>query len=273
LPWNGGAKLITLRDMKEYLASRLIEITRHVVNAQCIMIEAVDVWPDGRKEIEGYAKEVWKEAKFLGLKSTERQAARLYNYSSDEEKKDPDLEAAAQELSRRFDEDLEGFPLFYVSADKLSFYNKTDLFGETFKANFPTANAEIIEAGTCLAFDRFTACAFHLSRATEIVLRVVFVSLGLPPRIWSVTKWKQLADRTGGKIAKNNVRLVSDPTWQADKSFYEKAHAFLEAARNPIRNSTVHVDVTYPDEGSVRPVWLATEAFMRHIATKLKETP
>lgn len=262
--------------MKEYLAPRLVWLARHLLDVQASFIaineddpEDVADYTKHRDELGPWAKRISAEAQFLGLPSTIRQAQRISESSKDW--KAAEIDTELRQLQRRFDEETESLILFYLPADKRDFYNKTDLFGEEFKAAFPAANAEITEAGTCFAFDRFTACAFHLARATEIVLRVVFVSLGLPPRIWSATKWKKLTERIQGKIESNNARLSSDPAWQVDRPFYEKANAFLDSARNPIRNVTMHVDVTYPDEGSVRPVWLATEAFMRHVATKLKE--
>src|SRR5437660_233645 len=160
LPWTGGSRLITMRDMKEYLASRLASLTEHVVNAQCILWDYPDAFPNPRESVQTNAKEVFQEAKFLSLPATKRQAARLYHYAKDQEQKTDQIDRAAEELHTRLTDELESLTLFYVPSDKLAFYNKTDLFGEDFKSNFPTANWEIIEAGNCFAFDRFTACAF-----------------------------------------------------------------------------------------------------------------
>lgn len=257
--------------MKEYLALRLVRATDALLSAYVELSNASDeaLTPERRKDIQNCVMAFVSESEFLALPITTKAAKRLA--ASALHKNSTELEVEHREVDSRFKDEAEALSLFYIHGDALRYYNKPDLFGEEFKARFPTANAEIIEAGNCFAFDRFTSCAYHLSRAIEIALRTLFLSLGLPPRIWSVTKWKGITDRIGGKIQNNNLRLASDPGWQADRSFYEKAHAFLESARNPIRNFTMHVDVTYPDEGSVRPVWLATEAFMRHLATKLKE--
>src|SRR5204862_4999266 len=111
------------------------------------------------------------------------------------------------------DEETHVLKLYYVPADQIDFYNKTDLFGEEFKEKFPQANSEICEAGKCFAFDRYTACVFHLTRSLEIALRVLFVSLGMPPRIWSVTKWQKILERIAGKIKKNNERIATDSDW------------------------------------------------------------
>jgi hypothetical protein len=128
-----------------------------------------------------------RETEFLGLHITTKFAKKFAESASS---------ANSAELDRQFDLTHETFqaeagalPLFYVPQDKLKFYNKTDLFGDEFKTKFPSANVEIIEAGNCFAFDRFTACVFHLMRAMEIAPCGCSSSLwGLPPRIWSTTK-------------------------------------------------------------------------------------
>jgi len=71
--------------MKEYLASRLLSLTEHVVNAQCILWDFPDAFPDPRGNVQYNAKEVFKETDFLSLPSTKRQAARLYQYAKDRE--------------------------------------------------------------------------------------------------------------------------------------------------------------------------------------------
>ena len=64
----------------------------------------------------------------------------------------------------------------------------------------------------------------------------LFVSLGMPPRIWSSTKWSSILNRINRKLERNNKTLASDPIWQSERMFYESAHAFLAAVRVPIRN-------------------------------------
>lgn len=263
--------------MKEYLAPRLVSITREFINAQAAFLGRKDDDPEDhpelledRKLLKPWTTRISNEAKFLGLPSTTRQAIRIAQEC--DAWKAHEIDAAIVELERRFDEEIEALTLFYIPNDRIDFYRRTDLFGERFKQHFPQANSEICEAGKCFAFDRFTASVFHLTHAMEIALRVLFNSLGMTARIYSVTRWTKLLERIDGKIKKNSERLANHPDWKDAAPFYQKAHAFLAAACNPLRNSMVHVDVTYADEDSTRPVWLAVEAFMRHIATRLKES-
>ena len=264
LPWQGGPRLISLRDMKEYVAHYLVDIHKCLV--RCSLSEtSSELVTDNLEFVRNQARE-------LGLRSTEQGTIRLLGLLEGDLSHD-EKHRHIQTIAERFHDDIVSLILFYLPTSKLAYYNKTDLFGEDFKTRFPSANAEIIEAGNCFAFDRFSATVFHLTHALEIALRVLFLSLGMPAQIWSVTKWQKILRRIDGKIKRNNERLSNDADWQRDRPFYEKAHAFLAAAANPLRNSSVHVDVVYSDESSVRPVWLGTEAFMRHIATKLKESP
>ena len=250
--------------MKEYLALRLVSLTEHVVNTQCILWDSPDVFPDPRENVRYNAKKVFEEAEFLSLPSTKKQAARLYQYAKDQEQTHEKIDRAAEELHTRLRDELDSLTLFYVPQDKLNFYNKTDLFGQEFKSNFPEANAEISEGANCFAFDRFTACAFHLMRSLEIVLKTIFVALGLPPpTVAGAKNWSSILREIKDKLDTN--RTIPD------KAFYEGAYAFLAAAKNPMRNATMHVDITY-DEQSVRSLFDAVGAFMRHVATKLKES-
>ena len=201
------------------------------------------------------------EAEFLGLQSTKRQAVRLAGMA--ESGTPQEIETEIEQMERRFDEETEALRLFYVPIDKIHFYNKTNLFGEIFKASFPTANAEVIEAGNCFAFDRFTACAFHLMRSLEVVLKSLFTALGLPPITNAGEKnWNGILRQIKDKLEQDKTIL--------DHDFYDGAYAFLAAAKNPMRNATMHVDAIY-DEDSVRRVFDAIGAFMRHVSEKLKE--
>ena len=187
-PWTGGLHLITIWDMKEYLAPRLTKLAREFTDASSVFFLRGDKHDDeddkkelieGRKMLRPWCKKIIEEAEFLGLQSTRRQAIRLASIADSGTPKE--IDAEIEQMERRFDEETAALKLFYVREDALKYYNQTRLFGETFKASFPTANAEVIEAGRCFAFDRFTACAFHLKRSLEVVLKSLFNALGLPP--------------------------------------------------------------------------------------------
>jgi len=269
LPWTGGSRLITVWDMKEYLAPRLTKLAREFTDASAVFIcregdqdeEDKNELLEGRKMLRPWCKNIMIESEFLGLQSTKRQAIRLASMADSGTPQE--IETEIEQLERRFDEETEELKLFYVPIDKIAFYNRTDLFGEEFKSNFPTANVEISEAGNCFAFDRFTACAFHLMRSLEVVLKVLFRELGLSPLASAG------AQNWNGILREIKDKLDADKTIP-NHAFYESTYAFLAAVKNPMRNATMHVDAGY-DENSARRVFDAVGAFMHHVAEKLKE--
>ena len=217
----------------------------------------------------GFLKHVAKEAEGVNLTQTAIMAGRLLT------------EYDGQSLDRMFDrinfladlfhQESESIKFFLVKPERLKFYENTELAGEQYKSAFPRGNTELIEAGNCLTFDHHTACVFHLMRALEYGLRAVAFGLGLPePTKGNDRNWGNMLGTIKAKIDTNNSALRADVKWQGEKGFYEKAYAFLEGVRNPIRNSTMHVESDYDEQGAI-DVLNACSAFMRHIATKLVE--
>jgi hypothetical protein len=103
----------------------------------------------------------------------------------------------------------------------------------------PQVIEDIREAGRCLAFDRSTACAFHICRATEGLMRAYYKKLtGLdwpppPPKPKMAKDWKVLVDQ---------LRVEGAP-----KKIIERLGELRED-----RNSYAHPDVTVPvDEAPI----------------------
>jgi hypothetical protein len=271
-PWIGGKKLITLWQVKEYFADRLVSISRSILDylSACIDASSHPLNEHQRKRLVASLSSMDEELHFLGLEMTRISVNRVK--SEIDTISGANLLKAGEDIEQRFYDEIATLWLLYLAPEKQQYFSKTTLFGEQFKSQFPTANLEVIEAGNCFALSRFTACVYHLTRAMEIALRVLFCSLGMPAHIWSSTKWIKILDRVKGKIDKNNKTLANDPAWKSERAFYESAYAFLAAVRVPIRNPTMHVETIY-DESGAENVYSAVRAFMRHIATKLKEAP
>jgi hypothetical protein len=160
-----------LRDMREYLALKLVAATAEFASAYNSFFEDEDLTEEKRKQIKERIVKFVVAAKDLGLPLTYKSGNRLAEATVTENAKK--LEELFKEVQSRLDDEAETLSLFYIHQDVRKYYNKTDLFGEEFKTSFPSANVEISEAGNCFAFDRFTACAFHLMRSLEVVLTVI----------------------------------------------------------------------------------------------------
>jgi hypothetical protein len=73
--------------------------------------------------------------------------------------------------------ELKDRKFFAPTGKDLCYFEQAKLFGEDVFAKFPSANSDIVEAGTCLALERGTACVMHLMRACEVGLRALAATL------------------------------------------------------------------------------------------------
>ena len=108
------------------------------------------------------------------------------------------------------------------------------------------AQFDLREAGKCLAFERATATAFHLMRATEGVLRAFYASLVRRGR--TETLWGPIvSDLRKRRAAKSYAVLLDN----------------LDNIRRSFRNPTQHPEATYDIE-QVQDLWgLCTDAINR----------
>jgi hypothetical protein len=144
------------------------------------------------------------------------------------------------------------------------------LFGEEFAAKFKTQGIfELDEAAKCLALGRPTAAVFHLMRIMELGIRVLALCLGVPDpvkpadrswaiflkRIWGAIelKWPTTSDRMTG-----------------DGAFFESLYASLDAAKNPWRNGTMHIENKFTDAEAAN-MFAAVKGFMMKLASRCDE--
>jgi hypothetical protein len=277
--WFWTRCLITLWDVKTYLASRLVSISGNL--AFCRLQTLKETLTDEQKqEICDALNSIAEEADELSLPLTQKGAKRII--SNIREVTTDNINDIIGELSQRFDDEVEAVSFFLVRQDKLKYYNNPELAGAEFKANFPMANAELIEAGNCLALIRNTACVCHLMRATEYVLRSFERSLGIPPQpsgYYQNNTWGKILGRISEKRGHPGIRTTGQPhipalpssvEWLADPEFNESTYAFISAIKTPHRDRTFHVETTY-DETGAENLFDVTVVALSHIAKKLKE--
>lgn len=275
LPWNGGDRLISLLAMKDYLASRLPVVCDHlshcVINGMAFLqFKRPADQKQLKAEITERLKAIVPDLEFLGLRFTkiavERAIPLVAEWNSDEVFKNVGI------IDTRLKDELAQFHLLYLSDEERAFYAKPELFGPQFRTAFPNANYEITEAGNCFALGRYTACVFHLMRATESGLEAVHAGVGLPPLSKTTWSWHTVLAEIDRKIKANDSASPVDPTWKAHSSFFKTAHGFLFAIKQPLRNETMHMETSYGENEAGR-VFDAVRSFLTHLATQLKEVP
>jgi hypothetical protein len=185
-------------------------------------------------------------------------------------------QVSANDLVRLFDEfdnriidEAKSKKFFSIESGKEVLLDGRNQFGEAVINAFPSAIIDIEEAGKCLAFERATACVFHLMRVMEIGLKVIGKSLNDPNLMATTNKsWNIILQKSEKELQK--PLAGRSPEWAKDDSFFASAIAMLRAVKDAWRNPTMHVENIYTEE-QAEDIWNAVRGFMRHLATKLKE--
>ncbi len=98
------------------------------------------------------------------------------------------IKSEISELGKRVQHELSFVDFYYVSEDRVLFYNSEFLLGKKVADSFPSSGFDIEEAGKCLALGRSTSCVFHLMRAMEMPLRLLGEEVG----ILNAPNWNKL---------------------------------------------------------------------------------
>jgi hypothetical protein len=135
-------------------------------------------------------------------------------------------------------------------------------FGVKFRDNFSDAAKEVEQARRCYAHGLFTACVFHLMRATELGLNAVFKSLHS----------KKDAGQNWGKILGDMKKEIDQRNWDDPerKMFFDSVHALLTSFKESWRNPTMHPEYSY-DESLARNAFDGVRGFMFTISSRMNQ--
>jgi hypothetical protein len=139
---------------------------------------------------------------------------------------------------------------------------KLAAFGIRFVDNFSDAASEIEQARRCYAHGLFTACVFHLMRATEIGLNAVFKSLNSNKNPGQ--NWGQIINDMKGEI---NQRQGLAPE---EKKFFDSVLTSLTVFKDSWRNPTMHREYSF-DEGPAAMAFDAVRGFMATISSRMDQ--
>jgi hypothetical protein len=257
--------------MKTYPAKRLIDISGDLIEIHSASEDSGVDWSVCQRNMEKGLRSILEHCEFLSLDMTRQYAERCLA-EVPTSKRGQDWGKRLDELSSRFADETESTAFFFMTPEKRAYFEGRTPFTaksdpELIERQLPTIHREGLQAGKCFAIGQHTACVFHLLRSMEVAIKLVTVELGVTePTSDSERSWGRRLPTIKAKLDQNHK---ANPNWP-DKQFFELAHAFFEAVRNPLRNRTMHVDSEY-DEESAQDIFNATGALMRHLATKLKE--
>lgn len=125
---------------------------------------------------------------------------------------------------------------------------------------FPEATFDASEAGNCFAFERFTACVYHLMRVAEHGLVAVAEAAG------ATQEDKRSWDKLVGAINRHVKTIESQkpPNWLADRNKFSDMVSWFIAIKNGWRNPVSHVPRIYLED-SARGVFISTCTLFGHL--------
>lgn len=197
----------------------------------------------------------------LGLNVTERAAWELKEILTQLESKGPEttltsdeartLSKAATEVRKTLEAEIYGLEVYVVTPKRLDVKRLIEdpgsLFAPKVFGKLPSiAQYDLSEAAKCIAFERSTAAAFHILRATEDVLRDFYKALARQKRV----------DLMWGP-------MVSDLKKRPKAKKHQVLLTHLDNIRLSFRNPTQHPEATY-DIHEVQDLWgLCVDAINR----------
>lgn len=145
------------------------------------------------------------------------------------------LDKFVKTIDKTLDSELQLRDAYVLTEKRLGLEKLTnrveDLFGDNIFSKLPIiCKTDFKEAGMCLAFERYTASAFHILRATEEVLRQYYKTKVKKNRVQNLL-WKNITDDLQGR-----------------KGIPKSLIAVLDNIREDFRNPTAHPEKNYTED-------------------------
>jgi hypothetical protein len=175
-----------------------------------------------------------------------------------------------------FTSELESQLLLIVLPHRHGYYNDQDVtgveIGNILKSLqvFPGAAFDAREAGNCFAFERFTACVYHLMRVAEFGLVSVARSINVSEE--RISKgWDGCVQGVQGAIKTiESTKPTTD--WQERVKKYSDLCSWFTTIKTGWRNPVSHVPRIY-SEGTASGMFSAVKTLFDHLGAQgFKET-
>lgn len=136
---------------------------------------------------------------------------------------------------------------------------------------FPLARKELVEAGKCFAFDRYTACVFHCMRAVEVGLRAMAIALEIEKFDFPLEQadWEGIIRKIESKILKMKD-MVKTAEKDDGQNFNSSAAMQFRYFKDGWRVRVAHTRETYDETQALRVLEHAV-TFIEILAGRLKE--
>jgi hypothetical protein len=210
--------------------------------------------------IAGELGALQRHCETLGLSTTLVQIERVKEMFFGEHHESYSLQtvtSAIMEISSRLQDELRARKLYLVSSERNSY-----LAGNQFHASvgnvFPDAIADMNEAAKCFAFERPTACIFHLMRVTEVGINAIASLLEITDHN---PTWEPIIRKIDTELKAD----YKDRKYKGNQEFLANASTHLHAVKVAWRNKTMHVEKVNTMEHA-KEIYDATCGLMRTLA-------
>lgn len=177
-----------------------------------------------------------------------------------------ELYRLSEGLRQRIEDELRAINFLYVPLHRAGLYADPLNGRKDVVDAFPSVRDDLVESSKCYALGRFTGSVFHLMRALEPCLGAVSKELGVMKH--SPTWNAYLSAFPNAIAAKYPAKNATDGEMRI---FYSGVTQNLASIKDAWRNPTMHSIAATYDERQALDVRNSVGAFMRHLATKLKE--
>jgi hypothetical protein len=271
--------LYSLWDMISFLADGLFDRLKWLKSAQDLAEKEAARSGSGSPLSESVASLVWRQlgllkplTESLGLVASESHATALAIrvVPGHDIVECSSAITLIEELIKALQSEVGRLQFSYIPASKVAFFEQHDLFGERVSAAFPSAQAEIKDAGNCLAAALHTAAVFHLMRAVEFGLRALARHLKVRMRQpLDYACWEHVIRAIDKKLTALRATSKSKKK-SAELEFYGRLLAecsyFKDAWRNPVSHARGRFS-----EAAALDVYGHVRDFMQRLSERVKE--
>jgi len=277
-PWNCSPRLISLWYMFKQYMTPIAAIVAHELN-MFTHLEAVMVNWDGKLDVDDHMVGEIRErsggavklASDLNLKMTTQKTQMLTHCLAHNIRDVETLRNRMREVRETMIQELQSINFLPVTEDMETYLDKPTPFGASVSSVFPEASEDVYEAHQCFAFGQYTATAFHISRAMEIVVRQVALKMKAKP---TRDEWQSYINAMDEVIKKMPFKTTQE---KEKRAIYSEASNYLFNFKEAFRNKTMHPKKTYTRKEALRVIESAGD-FLRHVSERLfrgrsKKTP
>jgi hypothetical protein len=166
-----------------------------------------------------------------------------------------------------------------IALDRTGLVDNRDLFGLEVTLAFPSAQADITQAGNCLAAECTTAAVFHLMRAAEIALRALAKdrSVAYPQSSVDEQQCGTLITSLDSKLSA--LRSADKKLWPSESlkneqiRFYHAATIELRSFNEAWRKHVCHAGGdSFYDRHQAMSVFEHVRTFMQTLAPRISES-